>query len=251
MPYINISDGIIYYEEIQLSDTDQPTLIFLHDALGSIAQWKDFPHELAEKCGFNAMVYDRFGSGKSSALSTPRDARYMHREAREILPQLIKELEIKNPILVGHSDGGTIALLYAAKFQPRMIIAIAAHAFVEKITLQGIRKATTVKEELIGRLEKYHGEKTEALFHAWSDTWLDSDFKKWNIEDELSHIKCPSLIIQGDRDEYASSKHVVRICKAIGPHSRALIMNDAGHFPHKENSSFVADEVSKFIFQNS
>ena len=224
-----------------------PTLIFLHDALGSIAQWKDFPRKLALRCGLNAVVYDSSGHGGSGPLLQTRNKEYLHREALEILPELLQQLRIQRPILIGHSDGGTIALIYAAYHQPAAIITEAAHAFVEAITLEGIRKAVSRKGRLISKLLPYHGEKTEDLFDAWANTWLDEGFRDWSMESLLPRINCPSLIMQGSEDQYGSEEQVRCIAEGIGPGAEPFWVEHAGHVPHRQAEEAVLGKMAAFI----
>ena len=224
-----------------------PTLVFLHDALGSIAQWKDFPQKLALRCGLNAVVYDRSGHGGSGPLLQTRNKEYLHREALEILPDLLDQLQIRNPILIGHSDGGTIALIYAAYHQPAAIITEAAHAFVETITLEGIRKAVSRKGRLISKLLPYHGEKTEDLFDAWANTWLDEGFRDWSMESLLPRITCPSLIMQGSEDQYGSEEQVRCITEGIGPGAEPFWVEHGGHVLHRQAEEAVLGKMAAFI----
>ncbi|MCB0561553.1 MAG: alpha/beta hydrolase [Lewinellaceae bacterium] len=224
-----------------------PTLVFLHDALGSIAQWKGFPLKLALRSGLNAVAYDRCGHGGSGPLLQTRNKEYLHREALEILPDLLQQLQIPNPILIGHSDGGTIALIYAAYHQPTAIITEAAHAFVEEITLQGIREAVSRKGLLLQKLTRYHGAKTEALFNAWADTWLDEGFRDWSLEALLPRINCPALIIQGQQDQYGSEQQLGRIVNGIGPSANAVRIKHCGHTPHRQAEEAVLEEMAAFI----
>ncbi|MCB9053901.1 MAG: alpha/beta hydrolase [Lewinellaceae bacterium] len=224
-----------------------PTLIFLHDALGSIAQWGSFPEKLANRCRLNAFIYERAGHGNSSFLPRVRNKEYLHREALEILPELLQQLRIQRPILIGHSDGGTIALIYAAYQQPTAIITEAAHAFVEEITLDGIRDALSRKAFLLPKLARFHGDKTEALFDAWADTWLDGHFQDWSMESLLPRITCPALIIQGSEDQYGTMEQVRRIVNGIGPGAEAFEIKQCGHIPHRQAEGIVLEKMAVFI----
>ncbi len=222
-------------------------LVFLHDALGSIAQWKDFPARLASRCGWGAIVYERQGHGRSAPFTVKRRSDYLHREALEVLPQLLRQLQVKKPVLFGHSDGGTIALLYAAQHRPAAIITEAAHVFVEEITRNGIQQAAAKRENLVRRLQRYHGEQTEALFDAWAGTWLDPGFHEWNITAELAGIRCPALIIQGEADEYGTIRQVEAIARGIGNKATTLLIPECGHTPHREKPEEVLDAASRFL----
>lgn len=245
---IEIENVLLYYKEITVNNRgDSGTLVFLHDALGSAAQWKDFPKLLSQETGLNAIVFDRQGYGKSESVSKERTKHYLHQEAKELLPAFLKRLEIENPILFGHSDGGTIALLYAAAFEPLAIVCEAAHILVEEETFRGIRKAQEQEEFFVQKLRKYHGDKAKTLFDAWQTTWLDPDFRDWNIEKDLNTIDCPALILQGENDEYATRGHLRIIEKGIGGNARSVLIQDCGHIPHLEAKEEVLRITSEFI----
>lgn len=226
---------------------ERPVLIFLHDALGSIAQWRDFPHLLARRTGLDALLYERRGHGQSAPLNGQREVDYLHYQALRTLPHLLRSLDISNPILIGHSDGGTIALLHASEYPVGLIIAIAAHILVEPITLSGIRQAVAQKENIVGRLQKYHGEKTTALFEAWADTWLNADFRKWNVTKEVKKIQCPVLAIQGTEDEYASEAQFIALTKTLGKKVSTLWIENTGHFPHLTHTELLLDMIANFM----
>ena len=184
----------------------KPTIVFLHDSLGCIDLWRDFPERVGEMTSCNVLIYDRQGYGKSCGFSNDkRNNQYLEAEA-EVLNQLLEFWNIDQPILFGHSDGGSIALLTAAKYPSKIkaIITEGAHVFVEDVTIKGIKEAIHHYEttDLKTKLEKYHAKNTEAMFWAWAKTWTTEEFSSWNIEQFLFDIQCPSLIIQGEKDEY-------------------------------------------------
>jgi pimeloyl-ACP methyl ester carboxylesterase len=227
--------------------SEKTTLVFFHEALGSVAQWRDFPRKVGELTGFNVLIYDRLGHGQSDPMTQKRGKDYLQYEAWEMAPSVLKHFQIENPILYGHSDGGTIALLYAARFPTQALITEAAHVVVEDVTLDGIRQALLRKTFLVERLTKYHGDKAEALFDAWSETWLDSSFFGWDITDILPAIACPALIIQGQNDAYATQKQVELIKLGIGKKAHTVLIPDCGHTPHKEARAFVLEKVCAFL----
>lgn len=250
---IKLENGIINYnfinEDIENNDT---ILVFLHEGLGSIKQWKDFPLELCKKLGLKGLVYDRFGYGESDYLKTKRDKYYLHIEAEKYLPELLDKLNIKsNIVLFGHSDGGTIALIYASLYPNKVkaIITEAAHVFVEDITIEGIKKALDIFQfgKLKETLTKYHGQNTEVCFYNWSDIWLSEEFKTWNIEYLLKDIKCESLIIQGKEDEYATLKQVEVIKDLLKHKAEIFVIDECKHIPHLQQKELVLSKTYDFI----
>ncbi|MEL6866548.1 MAG: alpha/beta hydrolase [Bacteroidota bacterium] len=231
------------------SGPSEYTLVFLHDALGSIDQWKQFPSRIVRATGQQAIVFDRQGHGQSTAFTKARSAQYLHQQALEILPLLMEQLTIQKPILIGHSDGGSIALLYGAHYPVAAIVSLAAHIYVEPITLAGIEKAGKLAPQLITLLQRYHGEKAEALFQAWQKTWLSDDFRHWSIEEHLPAIQCPVLAIQGEGDEYASPLHLEDIVQQVSGPSEALLLSQAKHMLHLEHAERLSKEISRFILQ--
>lgn len=224
-----------------------PSLVFLHHALGSIAQWKDFPEELVKITGQPAALIERLGHGHSDEMPAERGLDYLHKEAFEYLPPVLKELGIERPFLVGHSDGATIALLFATRFPAAGVIAEAPHISVEAQTLEGIREALKDRDELHSRLEKYHGKKAGRLIDAWADTWLAPWFRNWNIEPELQQINVPVMVVQGTADPYGSLGHLEGISRALRRRSCAFIVPDCGHFPHAEAREAVLQRMAGFI----
>ena len=200
------------YIEYNHSLEKRPTLVFLHDSLGCTQLWRDFPMKLSEASQCNVLVYDRLGYGKSSPMPTSeRPNNYMELEA-DLLNDLLIELNIRDAILFGHSDGGTIALITASKYPKNVkaVICEAGHIFVEEVTLKGVYDAWEAYKttNLSERLQKYHGNKVEMLFKAWTETWTREGYRNWNIEYLLKDITCPLLFIQGESDEYGTLEQV-------------------------------------------
>lgn len=237
----------------QESGQNRPTLVFLHEGLGSIEMWRDFPDKLIATTGLNAVIYERQGYGQSDPLELPRPSNYLEIEAEQWLPPLLKQLGVEKPILVGHSDGGSIALVYAALYPAEAVVAMAAHVYVEAVTIEGIKKVVAQYDpNVMGKkLAKYHGDKTADTFSAWADTWLRDDFRAWNIEAYLPKITAPTLIIQGKEDEYASSAHVDSILNGITKQATALMIDNCGHSPHLEAKELVLKRITTFIQKNS
>ena len=228
------------------------TLVFLHDALGSIPQWKDFPKQLAKTCRLNAVVIERQGHGKSSRFSKVRTKNYLQEEAFDVLPNILALLKIQQPILVGHSDGGTIALLYASQFKTKALVSIAAHVLVEEMTVQGIRDTLEHRKELKEKLSKYHFGKTEQLIRYWSETWLASEFQGFNILKELQSITSPIMVIQSDHDPYGSLLQIESIFQQVASTDKAsLVVTNGGHLPHLAKTTEVVHQIADFLSNRS
>jgi pimeloyl-ACP methyl ester carboxylesterase len=233
------------------SNDQRPTLVFLHEGLGSIGQWRDFPLLLGRATGLPALIYDRWGHGKSDPLRNPRNVGYMHDEALTTLPEILNQLRMEKTILIGHSDGGSIALLFAAEYPERVsgIVTAAAHVFVEDITIKGIREAVRVFEttNLRERLRPYHGDNTESMFRGWADIWLAPEFRDWNIEAYLPAVTSPVLAIQGINDEYGTAAQVDAIVRQVSGPVQGLLIPDCGHIPHHQARERVLSEIIRFI----
>lgn len=235
----------------QNSFPNRPTIVFLHDSLGCIKLWRDFPQQLGEATQCNVLIYDRQGYGQSAGFAKEkRGINYLELEA-DTLIQVLAVIKVNNPILFGHSDGGSIALIAAGKYPDNIqaIITEGAHVFVEDVTLSGIRDGVKAYEttKLKERLIKYHGDNTDAMFWAWAETWLRDEFLDWNIEHFLPQIQCPSLIIQGMLDEYGTKKQVDAIVNGVGEKAKKLMIPNIGHTPHKEARGVILLEAIKFI----
>lgn len=246
----SINESVLRVNHI-IKYQNRPTIIFLHDSLGSIALWRDFPEKLSETVNCNVLVYDRLGYGESAPFATiERDNDYLEKEA-DVLDLLISEVGLTDVILFGHSDGASIALITAAKYPLKIkgLIVEGAHIFVEEVTLAGISAAVAAYEstDLGIKLQKYHGNKTDSVFRAWTNTWLSNKFKSWNIENFLPQISCPVLVIQGEGDEYGSIKQVKGIIGQVSGKAMELIIPSIGHTPHKEAAEIVLESSASFI----
>ncbi|HNS16320.1 MAG TPA: alpha/beta hydrolase [Bacteroidales bacterium] len=229
-----------------------PILVFLHEGLGCIKKWKDFPENLCKATCLTGFVYDRYGYGDSDGLQEPRQPDFLFHEAFEVLPELLDKLNIHKPlILVGHSDGGSIALLYASRFPDRVkaLILEAPHVKLEEVSAQSLKAAIRAYQsgDLKERLQKYHGEKTDSMFHGWADIWTDERMRDWNIESCLSSIKAPVLFLQGRLDEYGTEEQMWAISKRIQAPFEAEIIPDCGHIPHQQAEEFVLERMVEFI----
>ena len=226
-----------------------PTLVFLHEALGSVALWRDFPAALAAATGLGWAAYSRRGHGRSSPLKTARDTIYLDREAIDVLPAVLEQLGITRPILYGHSDGATIALIYAAGAGEPVegLIVEAPHSFVEDEALAGIRATLERAQtgDLLQRLGKYHDDPAP-IFEAWHSIWLSPDFREWRITHRLAAIVAPILAIQGRDDAYGTLRQIEMLGEA-GIQTEQLILAGVGHVPHDEARDAVIAAVRDFI----
>lgn len=236
------------YLDIPATDSQKPTLLMLHEGLGCISLWRDFPQQVAAATGARVIVWSRAGYGKSEPWPEARTPRYMHREALEVLPALLATLQIERPVLFGHSDGGSIALIFAGAFPqvPRGVIVMAPHEFVEEETLAGIREARKAWEttDWPQKLARYHAD-AGRVFSDWNDTWLSPEFRDWNIEEYLPKIICPVLAIQGEDDEYASMRQIEAIADVV-PGTQLLPLANCGHSPQRDQLAEVLSAVAVF-----
>ena len=228
-----------------------PVLVFLHEALGCITQWRDFPESLAMATNCDALIYDRPGNGRSAPLKSSRKPDYLSREALEILPTLLQALNIPKVILVGHSDGASIALLFAAAF-PEMTTAViceAAHVFVEEITLKGIRAAVEnyYQSDVPEKLARHHGKNTEPMVKAWYETWLSTAFRSWDITDVLPQITTPLLLLQGTDDEYGTTAQLEAIANGAQGSAEIHLLAKCGHTPHRQQREATLVKMTHFI----
>jgi pimeloyl-ACP methyl ester carboxylesterase len=240
----------IHYKVIS-GKSSNPHLIFLHEGLGCTALWKDFPEQLCHKTQCAGLVYDRLGYGLSSPMEATRTIHYLHDYALKELPLVIESIiPQESYILVGHSDGGSISLIFGAE-KPSLLKAIiteAAHVFVESETVAGIRVAheSFARGKLNG-LYKYHGPKTDRTFKAWSETWLSAWFRPWNIEYALPSIECAVLAIQGRDDQYGTENQVNSIVAKVTGGAESCFVPHCGHSPHSEQPERLVQIMSEFI----
>lgn len=232
-----------------------PTLVFLHEGLGCLELWRDFPHELAQSTGLRALVYSRAGYGLSSSVPVaPRSIRYLHDEAEQQLPALLDALEIADCFLVGHSDGASIALIHAAQKNAhgriKALLVEAPHSFVEDISVSSIEKIKTIYEttDLRQKLQRRHGANVDCAFWGWNGMWLDPEFRiSFNIEDILPRITIPILAIQGANDEYGTLRQIdVLGEKCSGPVER-VVFDACGHSPHRDRPIDTLRVMTDFI----
>jgi pimeloyl-ACP methyl ester carboxylesterase len=241
-------------------------IVFLHEGLGSVSMWRDFPKQVCEATGRAGWVYSRRGYGQSDAVPDVRGSGrlkpdYMHREAREVLPELLHRYDVEKPILLGHSDGGTIALLYAAQFETTACIVMAPHLFVEDISIAAITQTREAFDtgDLRARLAKHHAD-VDGAFWQWNDIWLSPEFRSFNIEADSQNITCPLLAIQGHDDPYGTMAQIdalggleINSSSQIGLQTKQierrslLKLEQCGHSPHRDRAAAVIESVAQFV----
>lgn len=239
------------YQWVGARRSAHPVVVFLHEGLGSIALWKDFPEKFCLDHGLTGLVFSRYGYGQSTP--RPLDERwplsFMHEQAHQVLPAFFAQLGIARPWLFGHSDGASIALLYAARFPEKLsgIVVAAPHILVEDITIDNIRAAREayLTQDLRSRLGRYHAS-ADSAFWGWNNVWLDPAFRSWNIEDDLAAITCPVLAIQGEDDEYGTLEQIYGIQRKI-PATRIVVLPQCGHSPHRDQAEALSQEAAHFI----
>ncbi|MFL6193435.1 MAG: alpha/beta fold hydrolase [Thermoanaerobaculia bacterium] len=253
-----MNDGFLEIDGVRLEarwsgppPESAPTLVFLHEGLGSLSQWRDFPDRLAAATGCGALAYSRAGYGRSDPIALPRPVRFMHDEAK-VLARVLETAGVRRALLVGHSDGASISIIHAGG-DPRVdllgLILEAPHVFTEPHGLASIARIREAyaTSDLPERLAKHHGANTEIAFRGWNDVWLHPDFRAWNIEEFLPAIRVPLLILQGEDDEYGTWKQVEAIERQSGGPVRSVAIPDCGHSPHKEQTERALREMTAFV----
>ncbi len=229
--------------------TSGPVLVFLHEGLGSVEQWREMPAELARRTGLPGFVYSRQGYGASSPVSVPRPLTYMHDEAVQ-LPRILAAADISDAILVGHSDGASIAIIATGSrvVTPRALVLIAPHVFVEDVSVASIAAAAVAYRtgDLRARLGRYHRD-VDGAFWGWNRAWLDPGFRAWNLESFLPAITAPTLVVQGEADEYGTSAQVEAIARQLGGRCDIAMIAAAGHAPQREQPEAVCARIAAFI----
>lgn len=242
--------GDIAYKTIGMVEKDQPVLLFLHEAIGSIGQWKNFPDKLSHSLTLPAIVLEFPGYGFSSTYKKERNDKYLHHFALDHLPEFLKAINLDQEIIIiGHSDGGTNALLYSSKYPEHVkgIVTMAAHVLNEDETKAGVQPAIDAYEAgKMKGLEMYHGQKSDSLFYAWANTWLSEGFSNWNIEEDINENSTPALIIQGKDDQYGTDKQVEIICDIL-KNADSEIIENCGHAPHLEKQEIVIHKIESWI----
>lgn len=250
MPFVEAAGRSLNYEWIGEA-RGAPALVFLHEGLGSIRQWRDFPAAVAAATGCRALVYDRYGYGQSDVLEEPRrTVRFMHDEALIFLPELRERLKLEDCILIGHSDGASIALIHAgAGYAARGVAVMAPHVFIEPVCLSSIEKAKQVFDttDLAAKLGRYHRD-ARKTFYGWADVWTEENFKRWDIRDEyLSNIDVPVLAVQGYGDEYGTMAQLDEIARRVAGPCELLKLEDCGHTPFRDQPERTLAALMRFI----
>lgn len=230
-------------------DPARPPMVMLHEGLGSVSLWRDFPQRVRDRTGCTTIAYSRYGYGGSDVLRAKREPDYMHHEGETVLPGLLRALGIERPILFGHSDGASIALIGAAAHPAiaRALVLEAPHVFVEEISVRSIAeaKAAFTTTDLPAKLARHHTD-AAATFYGWNDIWLDARFRDWNIETYAARVRVPVLLIQGDADEYGTVAQLESIASRV-PDTETLLVPGAGHSPHRDAPELVLDRIAAFV----
>lgn len=247
--FLRIGAANLEYRMIGPQPADAPTIVMLHEGLGSSALWGDFPDKLQAATGAGVFAYSRAGYGASSPVKLPRPLDYMHIEAQDVLPKLLDAIDFRQGVLVGHSDGASIAAIYAGSRQDHRvqgIALIAPHFIVEDVSIASIREAKTAYEttDLKAKLGRWHRDPDNA-FRGWNDAWLDPAFRQWDISEQLAFIRVPMLIVQGANDQYGTVKQIeVAKDECYCPVEVALI--DAKHTPQRESPDETLRVIADF-----
>lgn len=248
--FLDVAGQSLEYRMIGPHPDRAPTIVMLHEGLGSVGLWGDFPDKLAAATGAGIFVYSRAGYGQSSPAKLPRPLSYMHDEARDILPELLTAIDFKRGLLLGHSDGASIATIYAGSIQDhriRGLILIAPHFFVEDLSIQSIAEAKTAyaQTDLRAKLARWHKDPDNA-FRGWNDAWLDPKFREWDITQELAYIRVPILIVQGEGDQYGTVKQIEIAREECYCPVEVALLAGAKHSPQREAPDAALKAVSEF-----
>lgn len=249
--WIDTPQGQLFTQSWASDTADGTPIVLLHDSLGCVALWRDFPECLAQASGRRVIAYDRLGFGRSAAYPGALTASFIEDEARDGFQAVCQYFDLNRFVVFGHSVGGGMAVGCAAQYPQRCagLITESAQAFAETRTLDGIRQAELQFAEpgQLQRLQKYHGDKAEWVLQAWIGTWLSQAFKDWNLDAQLARVSSPLLVLHGDRDEYGSTRHPQRIAEQVVGPARQQIFAECGHVPHREYPEAVLQAVCAFL----
>jgi len=245
--FVTLDGRRFAYEEVPGDPGAGAPLVFLHEGLGSVGLWRGFPRRVAEATGRRALAYSRLGHGDSDPPARARTPAFMHAEAREVLPRLLEAWGVEAPLLVGHSDGGSIALIHAAEHPVTAVACLAPHVFVEEPCLEAIRRAKTAFEQgdLRERMARHHRD-PHAAFYGWNDVWLDPAFRAWSIAELLPAIDAPVLVVQGSEDPYGTLAHADAVAAAASGSVERIVLGCA-HAPHLEAAEETFAVVTRFV----
>ena len=228
-----------------------PTFVLLHEGLGCVGMWRDFPQKLAARTNCGVLVYSRPGYGKSEPPQMPRPLSYMHDEALDVLPQVLDQAGVRKCILLGHSDGASIAAIYAGgrqDFRVRGLVLMAPHFFVEDISIKSIAEAKEAfeKGDLRERLKRFHGDNVDVAFRSWNESWLAPAFRDWRIDEHLAYIRVPILIIQGAADQYGTPAQLALAEQETYCPVETLLLDDCRHSPHVDQPAKTLAAIAEF-----
>jgi len=250
--FVDVGAHRLEYVDIPGHQVQRPPLVFLHEGLGSVSTWRDFPANVARATGCRTIVYSRYGFGRSSRRQAPYTPRFMHEEALELFPALRAALDVAGPVLIGHSTGASMALIHAGAPGSDVVgvVAIAPLVFVEAFNLDSIRRAQTLyaDTDMRAKLARHHDD-VDGVFFGWNDIWLHPAFASWSIRDDLAGVRCPILAILGDDDEYSTAAQI----DAIAQHATAaesfdyLKLADCRHSPHRDQPAIVTEAIVRFV----
>ena len=250
--YLQVDGVRLEYRLIGSLDSDLPVLVLLHEGLGCVEMWRDFPQRLAETIGYPVFVYSRQGYGRSDPKPHPWSVEYMHEEGLVKLPEVLATAGLDNVILVGHSDGASIALIYTGSIRDprvRALILMAPHVFNEPVCVASIEQAKTayLETDLRSRLQRYHGDNVDHAFWGWNGAWLDLDFLNWNIEEYLPGVSVPTLVIQGEQDQYGTVKQMEAIQRQVSGPVQCELLADCRHSPYLDQPDAVLSHIARYL----
>lgn len=249
--FLETANARLEYQSVQPEASTGPMLVLLHEGLGSLELWRDFPVQLAEACNAPVLIYSRQGYGRSSPVPLPRPLDHLGVDGPDELGRVLDGLGLEQVVLVGHSDGASIALAYAARQDPRVlgVVVLAPHVDVEQVCVEGVQRTVKAyaRGDLRERLHAYHGDNLEGAFRGWSETWLNPAFAAWNLYPELPRIRVPLLAIQGQEDEFASPAQLEIIAREVAGPCRTVLLEHCRHFPQNQARPRVLALIAEFL----
>ena len=250
--FVEVAGGSLEYLDLPARTPDRPEILLLHEGLGSVSMWRDFPARLAKATGSRTVAYSRHGFGRSAPRRSPYGRRFVHEEAFEVIPELRERLGVRNPVLIGHSTGASMALVHAAagRWPVAGVVAMAPLTTVEGSNVESIVRARTLYETTAwrDRLARHHDD-VDGVFYGWNDTWLRPDFRDWSILEDLRRVRSPVLAILGSDDEYSTPAQVAAIGQNVPDPARfeSIVLSNCGHAPHRDQPEAVLAAVSRFL----